>query len=713
MRPEERALLEEVVGDYQAQHPGLEIDLLYKETEELRSAYQAAAIASAGPELIFGPADQVGPFASMQLILPLETLIEPAFVDRFDPKGAVWFADHLYQLAPMVGNHLALVVNRDLVPAAPHTMGELIEIARELTIDHDGDGRPERYGLVWNYFEPYFFVPFLGGFGGRVMDDRARPTLDTPATRKALELVLALRDEHRVIPRECDYNIADTIFKEGRAGMIINGPWSWASYVDAGIEVEIARIPLIEESGLWPAPMVSAKGYSLNANLDEGPRRAAALGLLRHLTGEQVQARFSSQLAVIPTNRRVMESDAVRGDPMLQASLAQAEVGAPMPVVPEMRAVWDGMRPVVQAVLGGALSPEQAGARMQAAAERGIREMHEGEREDASARVLGGLVVACAAALGGALYLLGTRFLRPLWRMRSGAERESVSFALMMVAPAALAMAAVVVYPFGYNVLISLSNMSMSTIRDWQIVGLVQYFKVFADPVFYQVLLRTVVWTLGNVALHVFFGVSLACVIHQDLIARRFYKALLILPWAVPQYITALTWRGEFNAEYGAVNLLLGKVGIEPVAWLSGEGTTLAACLIANVWLGFPFMMMIALGALQSIPRDLYEAATIDGAGPWERLIHVTLPLLRPVMIPAITLGIVWTFNNLNVVWLISNGGEPSDQTHILVTYVYKAAFNLYRYGYAAALSMVIFAMLALFSVTFLKRSQAAEESVR
>jgi len=368
---------------------------------------------------------------------------------------------------------------------------------------------------------------------------------------------------------------------------------------------------------------------------------------------------------------------------------------------------------VVQAVLGGALSPEQAGARMQAAAERGIREMHEGEREDASARVLGGLVVACAAALGGALYLLGTRFLRPLWRMRSGAERESVSFALMMVAPAALAMAAVVVYPFGYNVLISLSNMSMSTIRDWQIVGLVQYFKVFADPVFYQVLLRTVVWTLGNVALHVFFGVSLACVIHQDLIARRFYKALLILPWAVPQYITALTWRGEFNAEYGAVNLLLGKVGIEPVAWLSGEGTTLAACLIANVWLGFPFMMMIALGALQSIPRDLYEAATIDGAGPWERLIHVTLPLLRPVMIPAITLGIVWTFNNLNVVWLISNGGEPSDQTHILVTYVYKAAFNLYRYGYAAALSMVIFAMLALFSVTFLKRSQAAEESVR
>jgi arabinogalactan oligomer/maltooligosaccharide transport system permease protein len=120
-------------------------------------------------------------------------------------------------------------------------------------------------------------------------------------------------------------------------------------------------------------------------------------------------------------------------------------------------------------------------------------------------------------------------------------------------------------------------------------------------------------------------------------------------------------------------------------------------------------MMVVALGALQSIPHELYEAANIDGASWYHKLKNITIPLIRPVMIPAITLGIVWTFNNLNIVWLVSNGGEPSDTTHILVSFVYKAAFNLYRYGYAAALSIVIFIILLLFSLAFMKRSKATE----
>jgi arabinogalactan oligomer/maltooligosaccharide transport system permease protein len=118
--------------------------------------------------------------------------------------------------------------------------------------------------------------------------------------------------------------------------------------------------------------------------------------------------------------------------------------------------------------------------------------------------------------------------------------------------------------------------------------------------------------------------------------------------------------------------------------------------------------MVIALGGLQSIPKELYEAAEIDGASPWQRFRNVTVPLLRPVMIPAITLGIVWTFNNINVIWLVSNGGQPADKTHILVSYVYRAAFNLYRYGYAAAFSFIIFLILAAFSITFMKKSDAA-----
>jgi arabinogalactan oligomer/maltooligosaccharide transport system permease protein len=120
-------------------------------------------------------------------------------------------------------------------------------------------------------------------------------------------------------------------------------------------------------------------------------------------------------------------------------------------------------------------------------------------------------------------------------------------------------------------------------------------------------------------------------------------------------------------------------------------------------------MMVIALGALQSIPHDLYEAASIDGASWYHRLRHITIPLIRPVMVPAITLGTIWTFNNLNIVWLVSNAGEPSDQTHLMVSFVYKAAFNFYRYGYGAALSMVIFFVLLAFSLFFMRSSRVTE----
>ena len=185
---------------------------------------------------------------------------------------------------------------------------------------------------------------------------------------------------------------------------------------------------------------------------------------------------------------------------------------------------------------------------------------------------------------------------------------------------------------------------------------------------------------------------------------------MLILPWAIPSYITALTWRGMFDFEYGAINLIANQyLGLPVVNWLGDATNAFIACIVTNIWLGFPFMMVIALGGMQGIPAELYEAAKMDRVSRKDQFLNITLPMLKPVLLPAITLGSIWTFNNLNVIWLVSNGGEPSDQTHILVSYVYKAVFNLYQYGYGAALSMVIFAILLVCSLVFLKRTRATE----
>lgn len=291
-------------------------------------------------------------------------------------------------------------------------------------------------------------------------------------------------------------------------------------------------------------------------------------------------------------------------------------------------------------------------------------------------------------------------------------ERWKVNmFVSMLLGPALLVVIAVVAFPFFYNIALAFSNANIYHIRDWKIIGVGQFVSVFREELFWSILVRTVVWTAANIFFHVTIGVFLAVVLHQKFIrGRGLWRVLLILPWALPQYITALTWRGMFNYEYGSVNLLLVKyLHLPAVQWLTSPFEAFLAVIIANVWLGFPFMMIIALGGLQSIPEDLYEAAEVDGASKWFQFWNITAPLLRPVMLPAITLGMVWTFNNINVVWLVSNGGEPADSTHILVSYVYKAAFNFYRFGWAAALSVVIFAILFTFSQFFLSRTRAAE----
>lgn len=293
---------------------------------------------------------------------------------------------------------------------------------------------------------------------------------------------------------------------------------------------------------------------------------------------------------------------------------------------------------------------------------------------------------------------------------RFAAHLRENKLAYIYILPSFLVLGFVVIYPFVYNVVISFSNMSLGHFRDWKLIGLQQYLRVFREKVFYILFLKTLGWTFLNVSFHVVIGVSLALLLNRPLPGRAVFRTLLILPWAVPQYITALTWRGIFNYEYGYINLLLKNVfDLPPVQWLSDPLGAFAAATITNIWLGFPFMMVIALGGLQSIPKELYEAAEVDGAQPWRQFWTITAPLLKPVMIPAISLGVIWTFNNFNVIWLVSDGGKPADSTHILVSFVYRQVFNYYSYGYGAALSIVIFVILLLFSINFIRRTRATE----
>jgi arabinogalactan oligomer/maltooligosaccharide transport system permease protein len=285
-------------------------------------------------------------------------------------------------------------------------------------------------------------------------------------------------------------------------------------------------------------------------------------------------------------------------------------------------------------------------------------------------------------------------------------HRASISrwrHAYLWVGPAALAMSVLVVTPFVVGAAVSLLAHDNGT---WTFVGLANFLDILVArdwPVtsplsFYFTLVVTVLWTVANVTLHVGLGVALAMLLRAPWLKMRgVYRVLLILPWAIPNYITALIWRGMFHRQYGAINGLLTWFGLEPISWFSQFSTAFSANLITNTWLGFPFMMVVTLGALQAIPSDLEEAAAIDGASRWQRFRHVVWPLLRPALLPAVILGSIWTFNMFNIIYLVS-AGEPDGSTEILISEAYRWAFTRgHRYGYAAAYAVLIFGVLVAY----------------
>jgi maltose-binding protein MalE len=376
MRVDERVILEDQMKKFMAQNPGVTVEAIYKETEELRSGFIIAAIAGQGPDLVYGPSDQVGPFEVMGIIEPLEPLFDKDYLDKFIPKALTYYKGHLYQMADKLGNHLTLVYNKALIETPPQTDEELIQIGKKLTVDKNGDGWPDQYGLCWNYTEPFFFIPFMTGFGGWVMTEDGVPTLDSPGTINGLKFIRDLRDKYKIIPGEADYNIADALFKDGKSAMIVNGDWSWAGYKKAGINIGVAPLPKIVSTGLWCAPMISPKGFSLNANV-AAEKKHLVITLLKFLMEPEMQLETARQLNTMPTRIEAVNSDFVQNDDILRNSMLQIERGRPMPVVPELRAIWDAMRPSYQAVLGGSKTPEAAAREMQALALRKIAEMNE------------------------------------------------------------------------------------------------------------------------------------------------------------------------------------------------------------------------------------------------------------------------------------------------------------------------------------------------
>lgn len=324
------------------------------------------------------------------------------------------------------------------------------------------------------------------------------------------------------------------------------------------------------------------------------------------------------------------------------------------------------------------------------------------------------IIAAAVAVIELLLYVVLVRWLK-----------ARLAVPLMLIAPAFVGLAALVVYPLLWELNVSFTNMSLRNFCDPgfpfmgltvhcrtdgnMFVGFENYQRVFTAPVlqeagFLQVFWQTVLWTVLNVTFHVAGGLGLALLLHRRMRGKGIYRALIVLPWAVPQIVALAVWRTELHSDFGMVNQLLAIVGVQGPTWIQDPFWNFFAMVAINVWLGIPFMMVILLGGLQSIPNDLYEAAEIDGASSRQAFRHITLPNLAPVMTPAIILGVVWTFNNFNVPFVIN--GNELETSDTLVTAIFRTAFQYNRYGFGGAFAFVVFLILLLFVVVYVRRSR-------
>ncbi|WP_373305041.1 carbohydrate ABC transporter permease [Streptomyces lucensis] len=294
-------------------------------------------------------------------------------------------------------------------------------------------------------------------------------------------------------------------------------------------------------------------------------------------------------------------------------------------------------------------------------------------------------------------------------------------YAWAMVTPVAVVIAVLVLYPLGYGIYQSLTDANESNVAStigafhrpatYRFVGLDNYWHVLsgADSDFYPRLVWTILWTVSCVALQVGLGMGLAVLLNREMRLRGFYRAMLILPWAVPSFIGVFAWRLMLNSQYGVFNEIITAFGLPEQNWLGTPMAQKIAVIMVNVWIGIPFNMVAVLGGLQSIPKELYEAAEMDGASPWQRFVNVTLPGLRPVTNTVILLGCIWTFNMFNVIYLLL-GNNTTGDTDILVTFAFRKAFTgISDYAGAATYGIIILALLMAFS-TFYRRSTLKSE---
>ncbi len=358
-----------LIEEFMKANPNITIELVKKTNVEiLREDFLTASLAGAAPDILWTVSDHAGPFVAAGIVEAVDNFFDlnmyvSSAMDAVKLEGKYW------GIPISNGNQLMLLYNKKLIAEAPKDTDELFAVGKKLTTGGN-------YALVWNQTEPFWLVPWLGGFKGKVFaEDGVTPTLNTPEMVATLKFLHDMKFDAKIVPLECDYDGADTLFKEGKAAMIINGDWSISSYVSAlGDALGVARIPKVSATGEWPKPYTSGVYFMLTEGISDDKLKAAQ-DFIGFVSTKEKQLEMVKLLNRLPAVKEALEDPLITENPILKGSADQMVVGTPMPTVLEMRCNWDSMKPEMLAVLADTKSPEDAVKLMQSSAESCIKSL--------------------------------------------------------------------------------------------------------------------------------------------------------------------------------------------------------------------------------------------------------------------------------------------------------------------------------------------------
>ncbi|MFC4660730.1 carbohydrate ABC transporter permease [Oceanobacillus aidingensis] len=283
----------------------------------------------------------------------------------------------------------------------------------------------------------------------------------------------------------------------------------------------------------------------------------------------------------------------------------------------------------------------------------------------------------------------------------------------LFVLPSAIFTLVFLVFPILYNIFLSFKNVTMMNLRSGsEFIGIDNYLKIINDPLFYTSLKNSIIFTIACMLFQFVIGFALALFLNKDFPGRNLFRSMLLLGWMIPIVITGTIYKWMLAGDTGVFNFIMEYLGIidSPIYWLTDENMALVGTIIANIWIGIPFNMLILLAGLQGLPTQLYEAAKIDGASRFKQFIFITLPLMKPTIQILLMLTMIYTFKVFDLIFVMTGGG-PVDATTIFPLYAYQEAFTNYDLSVGAAISSVMFVLLTIFALVYLYISRKEDKN--